>query len=502
MATSLLVRSVLTIETRYVNTVTEEEQFTPPPDFKGGILADQMGLGKTLSIIALITTDQDKDKSLMQWRMNETVKSTLIVVRAPREFTTCRTPLGIILNSSCSNSRMGCAAKRVSSLDNGSSNVDSRCSHVHAGRLRWRRHHGNKDRLRLLSELDAVDIVLTTYQTLVSEFRKHDNGSPQLAYQVKWRRIVLDEGEFAKDSYDRPILMIDLAHDIRDYNRATAKAMRRLDAVSRWAVTGTPIQNNLSDIASLYQFLQIEPYTDEPTLVRQHIKQLFEERNGPEAVSKTRRLIRCIMLRRSLRVVELPEREELVYRLNFSLEEAEVYNQAKIRTGALLDGLGGDVSTFHILSWINSLRMICNLGTHAKLPKHHYEPTDSIWDASVAQEMFNTLMTTGAAICSSCSTDLATVATVATEVADRVSDISTESQLSSCSYIICGPCIEKQKGIQQCCVHSPAHEMQPVSTLLSSSSREDDQVFMATSMPTKVKALLLDLEQHVKDEKW
>jgi SNF2 family DNA or RNA helicase len=333
---------------------------------------------------------------------------------------------------------------------------------------------------------------------LVSEFRKHKNGSPQLVYETKWHRVVLDEGEFAESSWCRTILIVNLAHDIRDHNRTTAKAMRRLEAVSRWAVTGTPIQNNLSDIASLYQFLRIEPYTDEPTLVKQQIKQLFEERN-PEAVSKARRLIRCVMLRRSLRVVVLPEREELIHRLNFSPEEAEVYDQARTRTGALLDEIGGDVSPFHILPWINSLRIICNLGTRAKLPKHQTQPTDSIWNTSTAQEMFNTLTTTGAAICNSCSTDLAAVAT---EVADRVSDISTQSQLASCSYLICGPCIEKQIGMSLCCTHSPAHEMRPVSTLSSSLSIEDDRVFTTASMPTKVKALLLDLDQHVEDEKW
>jgi hypothetical protein len=205
------------------------------------------------------------------------------------------------------------------------------------------------------------------------------------------------------------------------------------------------------------------------------------------------------MLRRPLRVVVLPEREELICRLNFSAEEAEVYNQAKARTGALLDEIGGDMSPFHILPWINSLRMICNLGTRAKLPKHHTQSTDSIWNTSAAQGMFNTLITTGAAICSSCSTDLAAVAT---EVADRVSDVSTQSQLASCSYLICGPCMEKRNGMSSCCTHSPAHEMQAVSTLSSSLSIEDDRVFTSASKPTKVKALLLDLDQHVENEKW
>lgn len=99
LSTSSSVRGALTIVTRYVNTVTEEEQSIPPPNFKGGILGDQMGLGKTLSIIALIANDQDEDIPTIQCNNNETVKTTLIVVRAPRECTVCRTPLKRHTNS-------------------------------------------------------------------------------------------------------------------------------------------------------------------------------------------------------------------------------------------------------------------------------------------------------------------------------------------------------------------------------------------------------------------
>ena len=51
--------------TRYVNNVTGDSQLHPPPNFRGGILADAMGLGKTLSMIALIASDilRDDDSS-------------------------------------------------------------------------------------------------------------------------------------------------------------------------------------------------------------------------------------------------------------------------------------------------------------------------------------------------------------------------------------------------------------------------------------------------------
>ena len=56
-------------------------------DFRGGILADQMGLGKSLSMIALIASDRDQQLSLgRQMSHGNNVGATLIVVRAPREW--------------------------------------------------------------------------------------------------------------------------------------------------------------------------------------------------------------------------------------------------------------------------------------------------------------------------------------------------------------------------------------------------------------------------------
>ena len=61
--------------------------------------------------------------------------------------------------------------------------------------MKWLLHHG-KERLKDVSALGSVDIVLTTYHTLVSEFRK-SQVEKSLPFAVNWRRIVLDEGKSA-----------------------------------------------------------------------------------------------------------------------------------------------------------------------------------------------------------------------------------------------------------------------------------------------------------------
>jgi hypothetical protein len=76
---------MLTSAFSYVHVATGEQQFEQPQEFRGGIIGDQMGLGKSLSIIALIARDKDDLGHNMLLDSRSDVQSTLIIVRAPRE---------------------------------------------------------------------------------------------------------------------------------------------------------------------------------------------------------------------------------------------------------------------------------------------------------------------------------------------------------------------------------------------------------------------------------
>lgn len=52
------------------------------------------------------------------------------------------------------------------------------------------------------------------------------------------------------------------AHFIRNGTSRMALAICELDAESRWAVTGTPIQNRLGDLVSILKFIRVHPYDD------------------------------------------------------------------------------------------------------------------------------------------------------------------------------------------------------------------------------------------------
>lgn len=69
---------------RYTNTITNQQQSSPPPEFRGGLLADQMGLGKSLSMISLIAAHPAGSLDLKTFTdcdpKQMPVKATLLVV--------------------------------------------------------------------------------------------------------------------------------------------------------------------------------------------------------------------------------------------------------------------------------------------------------------------------------------------------------------------------------------------------------------------------------------
>jgi SNF2 family DNA or RNA helicase len=78
---------------RFLNRVSNTHQDNPPPDFNGGIIADPMGLGKTLTMLALVATDLEPVSSLITQndffddpdRSLPTTPATLVIMPQPRK---------------------------------------------------------------------------------------------------------------------------------------------------------------------------------------------------------------------------------------------------------------------------------------------------------------------------------------------------------------------------------------------------------------------------------
>ncbi|KAH7068352.1 SNF2 family N-terminal domain-containing protein [Paraphoma chrysanthemicola] len=182
---------------------------------------------------------------------------------------------------------------------------DHEADHVHRGQLSIFVHHG-KNKLQLLPDTVLPNIVFTTYQTIAYEQRSGSAAPGSLSAYV-WRRIILDE-----------------AHIVRNHRTSTARAIAALKSKTRWAISGTPVQNSLTDFLGLFKFLQFAPYND-PKTFDQDLSQLWRDKPVDEATAIFKTLLSCFMLRRTKRVLDLPPRTDKILKVSFDEREEEHY---------------------------------------------------------------------------------------------------------------------------------------------------------------------------------
>lgn len=106
-------------------------------------------------------------------------------------------------------------------------------------------------------------------------------AAPGSLFDVKWYRIVVDE-----------------AQNIKNHKTQTAKAAVELRAKYRWCLTGTPIQNNVEELYSLFKFLRARPLDDWQTFKERISSQVKEGRTGI-AMKRLHIILKSIMLRRT-----------------------------------------------------------------------------------------------------------------------------------------------------------------------------------------------------------
>lgn len=173
-------------------------------EYGGGVLADEMGMGKTIQTIALLMNDLTKRPSLV-------VAPTVALMQWKNE-------------------------------------IDQHTN----GKLKIYTYHG-ASRTVNTAELASFDVILTTYSVLESVYRKQTYGfkrkaglikEPSALHNMDFYRVILDE-----------------AHNIKDRQSNTAKAVNNLKTQKRWCLSGTPLQNRIGEMYSLIRFLDIEPFS-------------------------------------------------------------------------------------------------------------------------------------------------------------------------------------------------------------------------------------------------
>ena len=298
------------------------------------------------------------------------------------------------------------------------------------------------------------------------------------------------------------------AHVIRNPLTRVAKAVKSIRATNRWAVTGTPIQNRLTDLASLLHFLQIHPFTDLKAF-DQHIVKPWKA-GHPIAITKLTGVFQCIALRRPKGVVNLPVRRDEIHHVIFEKDERDTYDAIKNSTLHKISEIIADPEDsagkyLNVLQWINSLRFICNLGTIYR--KHHIDNVRICsWTAATAQEAYQSLDTSGASICSQCSLDIGFDSLGNTQL--RVSELN-QPRLSRCLKLLCGECYQYRLAsslttcsdncrFQQTCI---SFEVAPSDNTRSQVELETNGASNAKASSSKISALINALKNSGEGDK-
>jgi len=197
-----------------------------------------------------------------------------------------------------------------------------------------RRYHGPD---RTLDDM-AGGFVLTTYGTMRS-------AAPRLAEQ-RWGMVVADEAQHVKNPYS-----------------ATAKALRTIPTPARVALTGTPVENNLSELWALLDWTTPGLLGPLKSFRARHARAV-ETGEDEEAVARLARLVRPFLLRRKKSdpgiVPELPPKTETDHPVPLTREQAALY-EAVVRESLLaIEATDGIARRGLVLKLLTSLKQICD----------------------------------------------------------------------------------------------------------------------------------------------
>jgi hypothetical protein len=206
-------------------------------------------------------------------------------------------------------------------------------------------HHGS-DRLTgadLTAALSAADLVITTYGVATRD--------REALSQVSWARVICDEAQNIKNSGTRQ-----------------AQAVRAIPAGSRIALTGTPVENRLSDLWSLMDFTS-PGLLGSAEKFRQRFAIPIERAGDEEAADRLRRITGPFILRRLKTdksiIADLPEKLEMKVWCNLTTEQASLYQ-------ATVDDMMEKIEAAEpgierrglVLATMAKLKQVCNHPAH------------------------------------------------------------------------------------------------------------------------------------------
>ncbi|GAB7362217.1 hypothetical protein MBLNU230_g2242t1 [Neophaeotheca triangularis] len=273
-------------------------------DPRGGILADTMGLGKTLQVLCCIVNGLPERRS-----KSTRARGTTLIVSTPA-----------IISQWFSEIQKHCK--------------DSREDKRHGlGRVMVYKPQKCNDEVALLGE---CDIVLTTYHQISRSYPRRADCPPELTtakqkdawweqhlqenrgvfHRMKWLRVVLDE-----------------ATAIKNHKSQTSIACRGLDGKHKWAVSATPMMNRASELYPYLKFIG-QPMTGTMRLFKQN----YCSPDDPDGRKKLAAVLKVVCIRRThldtlfnARLLDLPKPTQHNVWLEFNAIERTIYDIVRRR---------------------------------------------------------------------------------------------------------------------------------------------------------------------------
>lgn len=197
------------------------------------------------------------------------------------------------------------------------------------------------ERERQINSIYKYEVIITSYDLL----KRDINTYKDLNYEFRY--IVADEAQYIKNS-----------------NTQNAKAIKQIKAETKYALTGTPIENSLSELWSIFDFL-MSGYL----FSYRKFKELYEspiiKDNDEQAMKKLKMLIEPFILRRTKKEVltELPDKTVTILNNEMDEEQQKIYitylDRARTELKEEIETNGLENSRIKVLALLTRLRQIC-----------------------------------------------------------------------------------------------------------------------------------------------
>ena len=264
----------------------------------GACLADDMGLGKTVQVLALLLSLKEQDS---------TSKTSLLVL-----------PASLISNWKAEMERFAPTLKAI---------------YIHPSETT--RNDLVEAAANPIEAVAGADIVFTTYGMLLRQ---------EWLADIRWSLVVLDEAQAIKNPSTRQ-----------------TKAVKRLKSDARIALTGTPIENRLSDLWSLFDFL-CPGLLGSASKFKQFVKGI-EERER-DRYAPLRNLVSPYILRRLKTdksiIDDLPDKTEMKVFCGLTKKQVKIYARSVDELATAINKLDGIKRRGLVLAYLMRFKQICN----------------------------------------------------------------------------------------------------------------------------------------------